>query len=239
MKWIPRRASVVVLLLVGFVVLSLPASPVSGAAPQAIATAPPAATPAQSSPVANPPTPAAPAPTPDAKAYTDASRLTDPDKKVEAMRAFIKDYPDSPRKTTAYQTIFDTLVKSRPGDRDSILEAAKAIIDGAAEGFRGSSYSRVATRLVETNILLEDAEKFAVDGLKVFDEEEKKRTQRSRASHLATIGRIRIKQGRIAEAEEALKNAYAANPISSSVFPPSSPSSTMPSVNTSIECCFN
>jgi tetratricopeptide (TPR) repeat protein len=204
---------VLVLLLVGFVVVSLPASPVSGAAPQATATAPPAATPAQSPPAANAPaTPPAQPPAPDAKAYNDANRLTDPDKKVEAMRAFIKDFPDSPRKTTASQAIFDTLVKSRPGDREGILDAAKAIIDGAPEGLRGSSYSRIATRLVETNILLEDAEKFAVDGLKLFDEEEKKRTQRSRATHLATIGRIRIKQGRITEAEQALKDAYAANP---------------------------
>jgi hypothetical protein len=200
---------VLVLLLVGFVVISVPASTVSGAAPQATATPPPAPTPAQSPPAASPP---APALTPDAKVYNDANRLTDPDKKVEAMRAFIKDFPDSPRKTTAYQAIFDTLVKNRPGDRDSILEAAKGIIDGAPEGLRSSSYSRVASRLVETNILLEDAEKFAVDGLKVFDDEEKKRTQRSRATHLATIGRIRIKQGRMAEAEEALKDAYAANP---------------------------
>src|SRR5688572_901002 len=212
MKWIPRRASLVLLLLVGFVVFSLPASPVSGAAPQATAMAPPA--PAAQTPPATtqPAPPGAPAPTPDTKAYNDANRLTDPDKKVEAMRAFIKDFPDSTRKTSAHQVIFDTLVKSRPGDRDGILEAAKAIIDGAPEGFRGSSYSRIATRLVETNIMLEDAEKFAEDGLKVFDDEEKKRTQRARATHLATLGRIRIKQGRIAEAEVALKDAYAANP---------------------------
>lgn len=212
MKWIPRRASLVLLLLVGFVVFSLPASPVSGAALQATVMAPPAPAPQTPAATPQPAPPAAPAPTPDTKAYNDANRLTDPDKKVEAMRAFIKDFPDSTRKTSAHQAIFDTLVKSRPGDRDGILEAAKAIIDGAAEGFRGSSYSRIATRLVETNIMLEDAEKFAEDGLKIFDDEEKKRTQRSRATHLATLGRIRIKQGRIAEAEVALKDAYAANP---------------------------
>ena len=213
MKWIPRRAFLGLLLFVGFVVLSLPASPVAGAAPQAVATPPPAPapTPQTPAPTANPPAPV-PAPTPETKEYNDANRLTDPDKKVEAMRAFIKDFPDSPRKTSASQVIFDTLVKSRPGDRDGILEAAKAVIDGAPEGFRGSSYSRIATRLVETNIMLEDAEKFATDGLKMFDEEERKRTERSRATHLATIGRIRIKQGRIAEAEQALKEAYAANP---------------------------
>ena len=212
MKWIPRRASLVVLLLVGFVVLSLPASPVASAGSQATATAPPPAAP--QAPAANTPspTPSGPAPTPDTKAYNDANRLTDPDKKVEAMRAFIKDFSDSPRKTSAYQAIFDTLVKSRPGDRDGILDAAKAIIDGAPEGIKASAYSRIATRLVETNVLLEDAEKFAEDGLKTLDEEEKKRVQRSRAIHLATLGRIRVKQGRLAEAETALKDAYAANP---------------------------
>jgi hypothetical protein len=208
MKWIPRRTSVVLLLLVGFVVFSLPASPVTEAAPQVTVGGPPAGTPPQT-PSAPP---ATPAPTPDTKAFNDANRLTDPDKKVEAMQAFIKDFPDSPRKTAAHQAIFDTLVKSRPGDRDRILEHAKAVIDAAPETARSGGYSRIATRLVEANILLDDAEKFAVDGLKFFDDEEKKRTARSRAAHLATIGRIRIKQGRIAEAEEALKGAYAANP---------------------------
>jgi tetratricopeptide (TPR) repeat protein len=46
----------------------------------------------------------------------------------------------------------------------------------------------------------------------VFDEEEKKRIQRARATHLATLGRIRVKQGRVAEAEQALKDAHDANP---------------------------
>ena len=212
MKWIPRRASLALLVLVGFVVLSLPASPVSGAAPQATATPPPSAAPQTPAAATPPPAPATPPQAPETKEFNDANRLTDPDKKVEGMREFIKKYPDSPRKGTAYQTIFDTLVKSRPGDRDGILEAAKAIIDAAPEGIKASSYSRVATRLVETNVLLEDAEKFAEDGLKIFDEEEKKRIQRSRATHLATLGRIRVKQGRVAEAEQALKQAYDANP---------------------------
>ena len=209
MKWIPRRTSVVLMLVLGFVVFSLPASPVTQAAPQATVTGPPAGTPPQTPP--RPPV-TTPAPAPDVKAFNDANRITDPDKKVEALRAFIKDFADSSRKTAAHQSIFDTLVKSRPGERDQILEHARAIIDSTPETIRASSYSRIATRLVEANIMLEDAEKFAVDGLKVFDEEEKKRVQRSRATHLATLGRIRIKQGRIAEAEEALKDAYAANP---------------------------
>jgi tetratricopeptide (TPR) repeat protein len=146
------------------------------------------------------------------KAFNDANRQTDPDKKVEALEQFLKKFPQSSRKISAHQAIFDTLVKNRPEDHDAILEHAHALIDGAPEGSRAPQYSRIATRLVDNNVLLDEAEKFAAEGLKVFDEEEQKRVQRSRATHLATLGRIRIKQGRIAEAEEALKAAYAANP---------------------------
>jgi hypothetical protein len=65
---------------------------------------------------------------------------------------------------------------------------------------------------VDANILLAEAEVFAQKGLEAFDAEQARQTLRARATHLATIGRIRIKQGRIAEAETALKDAFAANP---------------------------
>ena len=148
MKWIPRRTSVVLTLVLGFVVFSLPASIATEAAPQVTVSGPPAGTPPQTPP--RPPEPAPP--TPDTKAFNDANRLTDPDKKVDALRAFVMDFPDSARKTAAHQAIFDTLVKSRPGERDKILEHAQAIIDSTPETIRASSYSRVATRLVEATI---------------------------------------------------------------------------------------
>lgn len=156
--------------------------------------------------------PAPPPMPPDAKAYTDATRITDPAKKMEALEKFIKDFPDSPRKATAQGTLFDTMVKERPDDKAKILELAQGLIDSAPDGFKASAYSRIASRMVENNVMLEEAEKFATEGLKVFDIDEQKRMQRSRATHLATIGRIRIKQGRMADAETALKDAYAANP---------------------------
>jgi tetratricopeptide (TPR) repeat protein len=181
-------------------------APVSAQGAQA--TPPPATPPAQppATPPATPPQPA------DVKAYTDATRITDPIKKIDALEKFLKDFPDSSRKSTAYGVLFDTYVKERPTERAKILEYAQQLIESAPEGFRASGYSRVATRLVDANVMLEEAEKFATEGIEVFDADEKKRVQRSRATHLATLGRIRIKQGRVAEAETALKEAFDANP---------------------------
>ena len=212
-----RRLSVaplvLALALVSLATLFIADTAVVSVFAQTQATPPPAtppATPQATTPPATPP--ATPPPTADAKAYTDATRITDPGKKIEALEKFLKDFPDSTRKSTAYGTLFDTYVKERPTERAKILEYAQQVIESAPEGFRASGYSRVATKLVDANVMLEDAEKFATEGLDVFDADEKKRLQRSRATHLATLGRIRIKQGRVAEAETALKEAFAANP---------------------------
>jgi tetratricopeptide (TPR) repeat protein len=203
--------AVLALALVSLATLFSAGTTVVSLSAQAQATPPPATPPAtpQATPPATPP--ATPA-TEEAKAYTDATRITDPAKKIEALEKFLKTYPDSPRKSTAYGALFDTYVKDLSTERAKILEYAQLLIESAPEGFRASGYSRVATRLVDANVMLEDAEKFATQGLEVFDADEKKRLQRSRATHLATLGRIRIKQGRVAEAETALKEAFAANP---------------------------
>src|SRR6266545_2146664 len=150
--------------------------------------------------------------TPDVKAFTDANKIVEPDKKIEALEKFVRDFPESPRKTQAYDVLFNTLVKSFPQDRTRILEYGDEVIESTPEGFRSSGYSRVATRLVDAGILLDDAARLAEKGLAVFEAEEKTRTDRSRATHLATLGRIRVKQGRAADGEEALKAAFAANP---------------------------
>ena len=209
-----RRRSFVPLVVFSFVVISVAgfvSQDVTGGVPlaaQVTVQGPPPPTPSSE----NPPPRATPPPAPDTKAYTDATRITDPDKKVEALQKFLEDFPESSRKTAAHLAIFDTLVKERSDRHEQILQHADAIIDGAPEGSKASSFSRVATRLVDANLMLEEAEKFATEGLEVFEREETRRVQRSRATHLATLGRIRIKQGRISEAETALKDAFAANP---------------------------
>lgn len=163
-----------------------------------------------------PATPPPPPTPPDRTAYLAATKIADNDKKIEALEKWLKDFPDSGGVTSAYSTLFDTLVKHRPTDRAEILGYAQKYIDKtnetASEGFRHQAYTRIASGLISANLLLDDAAKFAEKGLELFEVEIKKRTDRERATHLATIGRLRVKQGRMNDAEKALKTAYTANP---------------------------
>jgi tetratricopeptide (TPR) repeat protein len=149
---------------------------------------------------------------PDRQAYIAITKITDNDEKLAALDKWLQEFPDSPGKTTALGLRFDTLIKHRPADRTAIVDAGQALIDAGTEGFRAGSYSRVASGLLNAGIFLDDAARIAEKGLSVFEEEENKRVATSRATHLATLGRIRLKQGRVAEAEKAMKAAYAANP---------------------------
>ena len=159
-----------------------------------------------------PGTPPARTPPPDIAALQAAQRMSDNDQKIAALEKWLKDFPESGSKQQAYTALFDTLVKHRPTDRAAILDAAQKGIDAAQDGFRASGYSRFAGGLLTAGIFLEDAAALAEQGLTVFEDEQQKQMQRSRATHLATLGRIRMKQGRVADGEELLKAAYAANP---------------------------
>jgi tetratricopeptide (TPR) repeat protein len=162
--------------------------------------------------------PAAPPPAtpPDRVAYLAATKIADQDKKIEAIEQWLKEYPDSGGVTTAYSTLFDTLLKHRPTDRAAILDYAEKYIEksneSAPEGFRHQAYSRIAGSLVSANLFLDDAAKYAEKGLESFEIESRKRVARDRATHQATIGRLHLKQGRLNDAEKTLKSAYDANP---------------------------
>jgi len=163
----------------------------------------------------NPSAPGTPPPRqvpPDVSALQAAQRIPDNDQKIAAIEKWSKDFPESGSRQQAYTALFDTLVKHRPTDRASILDAAQKGIDAAQEGFRASGYSRFAGALLTAGIFLEDAAVMAEMGLTVFEDEQNKQMQRARATHLGTLGRIRIKQGRVADGEKLLKEAYAANP---------------------------
>lgn len=173
--------------------------------PQKPATQP---APAPQTPPAPPPR-ALPA---DQQALTALQKISNNDEKIAALDKWLKDFPESGGKSQAYSILFDTLVKHRPTDRAAILDAAQKGLDAGPEGFRHMGYSTYAGKLLTANLFLDDAAAIAEKGLTVFEEEETKRMQMSRANHLATLGRIRLKQGRVADAEKALKAAYAANP---------------------------
>jgi tetratricopeptide (TPR) repeat protein len=155
---------------------------------------------------------AASQPLSDLQAFDAANRISDPVKKIAALEAFLRDFPESGRRGAAHEALFETLVKIRPTERDRIIAHAEAVIDATPDGFRGPVYNRLASRLLEERILLDVGEDFARTGLEVFEADERARVQRTRAAHLLTIGRVQLEQGRIAAAEETLREAYAANP---------------------------
>jgi tetratricopeptide (TPR) repeat protein len=166
-------------------------------------------------PPAAPQTPTAPPPRAipaDQQALQAAQKITNNDEKIAALEKWLKDFPESGGKSQAYSALFDTLVQHRPTERAAILDVAQKGIDAGPEGFRASGHSSYASKLLAANLFLDDAAAISEKGLAVFEEEETKRTQMSRANHLATLGRIRLKQGRVTDAETALKAAFAANP---------------------------
>lgn len=161
-----------------------------------------------SSGVASAQTPAPPA---EIKAFNDAQKTSDPQKKLEALEKIVAEFPKSPYLRMVHQGIFDTLVENWPDQEDKILAQAKEMIDSAPEPSRSFTCNSIAMKLVEAGILLDEAEQFASKGLTLLEDEMAKTLRQRRAGSLATLGQIYLKKGKIAEAEKSLKEAYEAN----------------------------
>lgn len=175
---------------------------------------------------------------PDAKAYSDAMRLSDPEKKIEALEKFLVDYPSSGGTQTVQRELLRTLIKTYPDQKEKILAQVDKLTASAPDTAKSGLFNTVAWELLGAGVLLDEAESFAsqsialmdeqkfVDGQKRIaelrklpppsDDELKKRFRTLRAGPLDTLGQIYLKQGKTAEAEKLLKEAYEANPASSS-----------------------
>jgi thiol-disulfide isomerase/thioredoxin len=116
---------------------------------------------------------------PDQKAYTDATRITDADKKIEALEKFRKDFPDSMYASSVDSTILTTLIQKMPDQKARIKKTAQAMYaastakDKAASknntivtmDSRGFAAGRIADQLLSGDILLKDAESYAKKSL--------------------------------------------------------------------------
>lgn len=148
----------------------------------------------------------------DQKAFGDALRIKEPDKKIEALEKFLADFPRSGIAASAHQAIFDTLVKAYPDQKEKILERANRAVESAQEFSKPFIYESIATKLFEAGILLDEAERFASQGLAVTEEALAKQARQRKAGYYATLGRIYLKQGKLKEAEQHLKQAREFNP---------------------------
>ena len=125
---------------------------------------------------------AAPETMPDEKAYTEAGKITDPEKKIAALEKLKTGFPDSAYVSAATSQIFSTLIQKMPEQKERIRKAAKAMFavsaakDKAASkrnmfatvASRGSTATRIADQLAAGGLLLQDAESYARRGVKAL-----------------------------------------------------------------------
>ena len=169
-------------------------------------------------PAANQPTP--PPMPPDVKAYSDANRISDPQKKVEALEKFVADFPRSSSVYVAHQNAMNALIKNTPDQKDRILKHAEKFIETIPEAGRSFAYGQAANALVEAGLWLEKAEEYGNKNLALTEEQQAKTLRTARAAKDALMSAIYIKKGKIKEAEKAFQTVYAAMPTLDS--PPTS-----------------
>lgn len=151
----------------------------------------------------------------DQKAYMDASRIKDPQKKIEALEKFLDQYPESFMTSAANLDILAALIKSQPENKDKILAQADKTMQVAQGASMGSSTSfNITVHLMKAGMLAE-AEQYAQKSVVSTDEyvaQLMKDFQRQKARPLGVLGRVYFKQGRLKEAEQKLKEAFAIHP---------------------------
>ena len=145
----------------------------------------------------------------------EASRIKDPQKKIEALEKFLDQYPDSFMTNSAHLDILDALIKSQPEAKDKILaQADKALQRAPAASSSGSTAYAIASRLMKAGLLAE-AEHYAQKSVVSTDDyvaQMVKEIQRQKARPLGILGQVYLKEGKLKEAELKLKEAFAINP---------------------------
>lgn len=192
----------------------------------AVAQNPPAA--------AEKPKPAAPETPPDAKAFNEANRITDGQKKIDALEKWKSDFPHSAMRSAADSSILITLIKKFPQQSDRIEKQARAMYRAAESKRREQVANSIANQLLDGDLLMKDAESYARKSIGSMqeeryvksqkagfaknsktkppsDEELRKRFRQNRAARLATLGRIEVKLGKVEPGRKMLEESYAVN----------------------------
>jgi hypothetical protein len=110
---------------------------------------------------------------PDFKAFNDAAKEKDAQKRVGMYEKFIADHPTSPLVPTAKSQIQSSLLAAFRDTRKKYLDGIKARIDEAKTNENlplHTTYSRYASELMNAG-LLEEAEEYARTGLASMDEQ--------------------------------------------------------------------
>ena len=179
------------------------------------------------------PRPAAREMSPEQKAYSEAGKITDPQKKIEALEKFRAGFPESPLRQSADRAILTTLVAKFPEQTDRIRKQAGSLYRGASRGQKGRVANDIADELLSGGVLLNVAERYAkkgVDSMRLATymadqvaaaqrrkrkapsgEEMFKTFRENRATRVATLGRIYLKMGQTARGQRLLEESWTDN----------------------------
>jgi tetratricopeptide (TPR) repeat protein len=154
-----------------------------------------------------------PAVPPEQKAYDEARRIKEPQKKIEALEKVIKDYPERFVVFQARNDLLDALIKSFPDQKDRIHSVAEKILEPNQAFFvSGGTYLIVVSKLLEAGLFLDWAEELINKGSAQYEDEQAKALRRQRARYQDALGRINLKQGKTKEAKKNLKLALINEP---------------------------
>ena len=173
--------------------------------------------------------------TPDKVAYSKAINLPDPQAKIDALKLFAKKYPKSSR--LANQAILETLVKdfpNRSSEIDKQIKGSMARVHGEERMYLDDSISNT---LAEGGVLLPRAEQLSRRSLgklnrksyfanvrkelaaakmePLSDAELDHYFRQTRSMLQATLGRVYLKEGKIALGKPLLEAAYKDDPTNS------------------------
>jgi len=175
----------------------------------------------------------------DQQAFYGTYAVREPEKKLEALEKFIKDFPDSSHIASARQEIFKAVIKAWPDNKEKMLAAADRLVGFSDEsenqtGEKVPNYQFMAKELLAAGLFLDDAEKFAAISVDTFDkqqfnfylkkqyaeweqeipsnEELDEKYRKELAAYSTTLGRIYLEKGRTAEGEKILLDAYEVDP---------------------------
>ena len=148
------------------------------------------------------------------RAYDEARRIKDPEKKIEALEKVIKDFPERFAAFQSRNEILDTLIKNYPTQTDRIRAAAELYLKpiSGVVIIGGANYVTVASKLMEAGIMLDWAEELAMKGAAQLEDEATKALRRQRARYHDTLGRIYLNQGKTRPARNHLNLALENEP---------------------------
>ncbi len=170
-------------------------------------------------------------------AYEQAMRIANPEQRIAALQKLLRDFPDHPPRDLVNRRLLETYLKFWPEKTEAILALIEQNTARLSARQRGSPVSNtrheIAAKLLAAGVLLDKAAELEATALAELDEKQfadfdRRRTRvmgspeqsedeiarkfrAERARLLATQGRILLKQGKPAEAEKTLLEAFAAN----------------------------